>query len=208
MFEPSEQQLRLWGMNGMANDPRVTATSQIAQFVVRAKSGDREAFDLLAAAIVDRLYAIARLILRDADRAEDAVQEALVRCWRDLPSLREPDRFDPWARRVLMRSIHDEFRVAERHRTAITVLRLEPAVADASEDVAIREQLDRGFRRLTVDHRSILVLRLYLGLSLEETAATLGIPVGTAKSRLHYAIEAMRVALEADARPEMGVVSA
>ena len=98
MFEPSGQRLRLWGMNGMANDPSATTVSHTAQLVARAKGGDREAFDLLAAAIVDRLYAIARLILRDADRAEDAVQEALVHCWRDLPSLRDPDRFEAWAR--------------------------------------------------------------------------------------------------------------
>lgn len=195
-------------MSGIPNDRGEPATSPRIEYVVRAMRGDRDAFDLLAASVVDRLYAVARLILRDADRAEDAVQEALVRCWRDLPTLREPDRFDPWLRRVLMRTINDEFRVANRQRAAISVLRLEPSQADASEDVAVREQLDRGFRRLTVDHRSVLVLRLYLGLSLDETAATLGIPVGTAKSRLHYAIEAMRVALEAEARPVAGVISA
>lgn len=195
-------------MSGMAHEPSPVAATPIAQYVARARRGDRDAFDLLAATVVDRLYAIARLVLRDADRAEDAVQEALVRCWRDLPALREPDRFDPWVRKILMRAIHDEFRTAERQRGAVAVLRLEPAVADASEDIVVREQLDRGFRRLTVDHRSILVLRLYLGLSLEETAAALGIPVGTAKSRLHYAVEAMRVALEADARPALGVITA
>jgi len=176
--------------------------------VTRASRGDREAFDLLAASIVDRLYAVARLILRDADLAEDAAQETLVRCWRDLPTLRDPERFDAWVHRVLMRAIYDELRVAGRQRAAVSILRLEPAVPDASDDVVVREQLDRGFRRLTLDHRSVLVLRLYLGLSLEETAAALGIPVGTAKSRLHYAIDAMRVVLEADARPVEGVISA
>ena len=178
------------------------------RWVEQARAGDRQAFDLLAAAVVDRLYAVARLVLRDTDRAEDAVQEALVRCWRDLPALRDPAKFDAWLRRLLMRAITDEFRQRRRERAAITILRLEPATPDASGALAIREQLDRGFRRLSIDHRLVIVLRLHLGLSLEETAATLGIPVGTAKSRLHYATEAMRVALEADARPTAGEVSA
>ena len=176
--------------------------------VTRARNGDRDAFDLVAATVVDRLYAVARLILRDTDRAEDAVQETLVRCWRDLPALRDVTKFDAWIRRLLMRAVTDEFRSGRRHRGAITILRIEPSTADESAAIAVREQLDRGFRRLTVDHRAVIVLRLYLGLSLEETAATLGIPVGTAKSRLHYGTEAMRVALEADARPTAGEVSA
>jgi RNA polymerase sigma-70 factor (ECF subfamily) len=179
-----------------------------AAVVLRARAGDRDAFDRLAMRVIDRLYRIARLILRDTERAEDAVQEALVRCWRDLPSLREPDRFDAWLNRLLMRAINDEFRAHARARSAVTLLRLEPSTHDSSEGVAIREQLDRGFRRLSVEHRSVIVLRLYLGLSLEETAATLGIPAGTAKSRLHYATAAMRDALEADARPPMKEVSA
>ena len=173
-----------------------------------AQSGDREAFDLLAASHVDRLYAVARLVLRDSDRAEDAVQETLVRCWRDLPALRDVTRFDAWLRRLLMRAITDEFRRARSHRASIAVLRLEPSTGDASSDLVVREQLDTGFRRLSVEHRAIVVLRLYLGLSIEESAVTLGIPVGTAKSRLHYATEAMRLALEADARPSAREVSA
>ena len=177
-------------------------------WVRAAMTGDRDAFDLLAATVVDRLYAVARLVLRDTDRAEDAVQEALVRCWRDLPALRDPDRFDAWMHRLLMNSITEEFRRAGRERAAITLLRMEPSTSDASPALIARDQLDRGFGRLTVEHRAVIVLRLYLGLSLEETAATLGIPVGTAKSRLHYATEAMRVAIEADARPTEGEVSA
>ncbi len=178
------------------------------QWVEQARAGDRQAFDLLASAVVDRLYAVARLVLRDTDRAEDAVQETLVRCWRDLSALRDPSKFDAWLRRLLMRAITDEFRSNRRQRAAITILRLEPSTPDVSGALAAREQLDRGFRRLSIDHRLVIVLRLHLGLSLQETAATLGIPVGTAKSRLHYATEAMRVALEADARPTAGEVSA
>lgn len=183
-------------------------TAEQAERVRRAGAGDREAFDLLAAAVVDRLYGVARLVLRDADRAEDAVQEALVRCWRDLPALRDPAKFDGWLQRILMRAITDEFRRDRRQLAVITVLRLEPLSADLSDGVAVREQLDRGFARLTVDHRAVIVLRLYLGLSLEETAITLGIPAGTAKSRLHYGLDAMRLALEADARPGPREVSA
>ena len=181
--------------------------AQVAR-VEQARAGDRQEFDLLVAAVVDRLYSVARLVLRDTDRAEDAVQETLVRCWRDLPSLRDAARFDAWIHRLLMHAITDEFRRAGRQRAMVTLLRMEPAVADPSTDVATREQLTRGFERLTADHRSVIVLRLYLGLSLEETAAAIGIPVGTAKSRLHYAIEAMRVALEADERPKAREVSA
>lgn len=176
--------------------------------VAQARSGQREAFDVLAASVVDRLYAVARLVLRDADRAEDAVQETLVRCWRDLPSLRDVARFDAWLRRLLMRAITDEFRRARSHRAKIAVLKLEPSIGDASTQLVVREQLDAGFRRLSIEHRAVIVLRLYLGLSIEESALSLGIPVGTAKSRLHYATEAMRLALEADSRPPAQEVSA
>lgn len=178
------------------------------ELVLRARAGDRQAFDVLAGSVVDRLYSVARLILRDADLAEDAVQETLVRCWRDLPSLREPARFDAWLRRLLMRATVDEIRRQRRHTANISILRLEPATPDETGAVATREILERGFSRLSIDQRAIVVLRLYLGLSVIETAAALGIPAGTAKSRLHYAIEAMRLALEADARPTSKEVTA
>lgn len=178
------------------------------ELVVRARDGDRQAFDVLAGSVVDRLYAVARLILRDTDRAEDAVQETLVRCWRDLPSLRDPARFDAWLRRLLMNAVNDEFRTHRRHEANVRILRIEPSTPDESGTVAVREQLDRGFSHLSADHRSVVVLRLYLGLSIEETAAATGIPVGTAKSRLHYATEALRLALEADARPNVEEVGA
>ena len=178
------------------------------ELVERARSGDHDAFEVLAAGVVDHLYRLARLLLRDADRAEDAVQEALVRCWRDLPSLREADRFDAWLGRILMHAINDEFRRGSRFRATITVLAREPATADAAAATADRELLERGFARLSIEHRSVVVLRLHLGLSIEETATALEIPVGTAKSRLHYATEALRRALEADAAPRSREVSA
>ena len=210
-IEPIEGPERRWDMdrpNATSSDLIDTATPSMRDHLVRARQGDRAAFDLVVMSIVDRLFTIARLVLRDTDLAEDAVQEALVRCWRDLPTLRDLDRFDAWIRRLLMNAITDEFRRAGRQRAMVTLLRMDSSTGGAIEDVATREQLERGFQRLTIDHRVVLVLRLYLGLSLEETATTLGIPAGTAKSRLHYAIEAMRVALEADARPPNREVSA
>jgi RNA polymerase sigma-70 factor (ECF subfamily) len=168
--------------------------------VERARHGDREAFAVLAAGSVDRLYAIARVTLRDADRAEDAVQECLVRCWRDLPSLRDADRFEAWQRRLLMHAITDEFRRGRRFEAKVRVLHAEPIEGDASVALADRDELDRGFRRLSSEHRAILVLRYFQGLTLPEVADALGIAEGTAKSRLHYAMAALRAALDADSR--------
>ena len=171
-----------------------------AELVLRAREGDRDAFDVLLTAVVDHLYKIARLILRDVDRAEDAVQEALVRCWRDLPTLRDPDRFDAWLNRLLLNSVTDEARRERRYAASIAVLRLEATQPDGVEALADRDALARVFDRLSVNHRTIVVLHHYLGLTVDEAASTIGIPVGTAKSRLHYATESLRAALEADAR--------
>ncbi len=168
--------------------------------VERARHGDRDAFAVLAAGSVDRLYAIARVTLRDVDRAEDAVQECLVRCWRDLPSLRDADRFEAWQRRLLMHAITDEFRRGRRFEAKVRVLHAEPIEGDASVALADRDELDRGFRRLSPEHRAILVLRYFQGLTLPEVAEALGIAEGTAKSRLHYAMAALRAALDADSR--------
>jgi RNA polymerase sigma-70 factor (ECF subfamily) len=171
-----------------------------SELVRLARDGDRDAYDVLVTELIDHLYRIARLILRDTDRAEDAVQEALVRCWRDLPTLRDPDRFDPWLNRILSRAITDEARDRRRLGVTLTVLRFEPAMADASGALADRDELARVFDRLSLEHRTIVVLHHYLGLTVDEAATTIGIPVGTAKSRLHYATEALRAALEADSR--------
>ena len=168
--------------------------------VQRARRGDREAFAVLAGAAVDRLYAVARLIVRDADLAEDAVQESLVRAWRDLPSLRDVDRFDAWLYRLTVRSCADVGRQRRRWRTELTVVRSEPSELDRSAEVADRDELERALRRLNESQRSVLVLTYYLGFSPGDVADALDIPIGTAKSRLHYAIEGLRAALEADAR--------
>jgi RNA polymerase sigma-70 factor (ECF subfamily) len=171
-----------------------------SDLVERARRGDREAFGQLAAGEVDRLLAVARLILRDPTLAEDAVQEALVRCWRQLPRLRDIDRFDGWLYRILVNAAADESKRRRRYEAAVRVIRVEPSTGDETQSIADRELLERGFRRLTVDHRSVVVLHHYLGLPLTDIAVTLGIPVGTAKSRYHYAMSALRDALEAEGR--------
>jgi RNA polymerase sigma-70 factor (ECF subfamily) len=171
-----------------------------AELVDKARRGDREAFSVLAAGAVDRLYGIARLILRDTELAEDATQEALVRAWRDLPTLRDVERFDAWLYRLIVRASADIGRHCRRWRAEVTMLPKEPSAPDGASEFADRDQLERGMRRLTVPQQTILVLTFYLDLSPSETADALEIPVGTAKSRLHYAIEALRAALAADER--------
>jgi RNA polymerase sigma-70 factor (ECF subfamily) len=154
-----------------------------------AQRGDEAAFVDLVRARSNRLFAIAQRILRDVDRAEDALQDALVIAWRDLRGLRDPDRFDAWLTRLLVNVCIAQ---ATRERRRNANLRVLP--------VADRDQLDRGFRRLPPDQRAILVLHHFLGYAPSEIAETLGIPPGTARSRLFNAHRAMRAALEADAR--------
>jgi RNA polymerase sigma-70 factor (ECF subfamily) len=172
--------------------------------VDRARSGDREAFSILAGGAVDRLYGIARLILRDTELAEDATQEALIRAWRDLPTLRDVERFDAWLYRLIVRACADVGRHRRRWRAEITVLPTEPAEPDRASELADRDELERALRRLTDAQRTVLILHFYVGLSPSETAAVLDVPAGTAKSRLHYAIDALRAAIAADERSTVG----
>lgn len=168
--------------------------------VEAARGGDHEAFEVLATAAGDRLFAIATLILRDRQRAEDAVQEALVHAWRELPGLRDPDRFDAWLRRLLVNACADEGRHQRRWSAEVRMIRSEPTTGDDAQSLADRDQLERGFRRLKPEQRVVVVLHFYVGLPVPEIAESLGIPEGTIKSRLHYATAALRAALEADAR--------
>lgn len=172
------------------------------ELVRRAQRGDRDAFDVLMTSAIDRLLGLARVILRDLDAAEEAVQEALVRCWRDLPALRSPDRFEAWLHRVLLNVVMDESRRRGRQNARFTVLTWHPAQPDQTGAIADRDALDQAFGRLSPEHRIAIVTHFYLGLSTDESAAALGIPKGTAKSRLHYATTALRAALEADARAD------
>jgi len=166
-----------------------------------AQNGDRAAYVDLIVARQDRLFATAQRILRDIDRAEDALQDALVIAWRDLRGLRDPDRFDAWLQRLLI-NVCIAQAARERRRTAnLRVLPVDgPAGPDELLSIAERDLLERGFRRLPPEQRAILVMHHYLGYAPSEIAETLGIPAGTARSRLHHAHRAMRAALEADAR--------
>lgn len=169
--------------------------------VERARRGDHDAFAALAGATIRRLDAAARLILRDPDQAKDAVQETLVRAWRDLPTLRDAGLFDAWLHRLLVRSCIDEARRLRRHRVDVELLQHDgPAATDGGSRAHDRDELARGFARIDPEARAILVLRHYLDLPMAEVALALDIPLGTAKSRLHRALGAMRAALAADAR--------
>lgn len=170
--------------------------------VEAARNGDREAYVDLIRARTDRLFAVAQRILRDIDRAEDALQDALVIAWRDLRGLRDPDRFDAWLQRLLV-NVCIAQATRERRRTAnLRVLPVDDGLAAPDEllTIADRDLLERGFRRLPPDQRALLVLHHFMGYAPSEIAETLGIPPGTARSRLHNAHRAMRAALEADAR--------
>ena len=173
------------------------------ELVERAREGDHDAFAVLAAAAISRLDAAAWLMLRDTDLAMDAVQNALVRAWRDLPTLRDPDRFDPWFYRLLINACTDEIRRARRHRLDVDIgdLTTEPATADATSTIVDRDELERGFDRLDPEERAVIVLHHFLDLPLPEVAVTLGIPLGTVKSRLYRGLREMRAVLDADARP-------
>ena len=163
--------------------------------------GDEDAYTGLMAIAGDRLLAIAYRILRDLHRAEDAVQAALLGAWRDLPTLHDPDRFEAWLTRILVRACYLEANRDRRWTTNMRVLPVDvPATSDPTSVVADRDRLDRGFRRLPTDQRAIVVLHHYLGMSQPEIAQALEIPIGTVKSRLFYATRALRAAIEADDR--------
>lgn len=172
------------------------------ELVVRAQAGDRHAFERIVNASFDRSHAVALRLLRDSQQAEDAVQQAMVSVWRDLPRLRDPARYDAWSYKLLLRACYAEYRKAPRWMPAIeTGSATEPRAADQYRAVVDRDQLERGFRRLSMDHRAVVVLHHYLDLPVDEVGRILGIPTGTVKSRLHRALAEMRAALEADERP-------
>ena len=174
------------------------------ELVVRAQHGDQEAFASLALACGDRLHAIAHRILRDVDLAEDATQQALLAIWQNLPALRDPARFDAWSYRLTVNACYSEGRRRGVWKPNLVVLNEDMAAArDAMAQVHDRDQLERGFRRLSIDHRAVVVLHTYLGLSLDEIADVLGVRPGTVRSRLHYAVRAMRAAIDADERPAL-----
>jgi len=175
--------------------------------VERAQRGDRESFESLAQMSIAWLYNVAQLMLADSDLAQDAVQEALVVTWRDLRGLRDPDRFDGWLRRILVRCVYrvanGERRQAERER----LVGGDNTSPDAAGELADRDQIDRVFRRIKPEYRAVIVLHHYLGFSDQEAGEALGIPAGTVKSRLHRATASMRAELEADERQHAPVAT-
>jgi RNA polymerase sigma factor, sigma-70 family len=168
--------------------------------VQRAMRGDHDAYAALVGAASTRLYALACLILRDSDRAEDATQEAFVRAWREIPRLRDPNRFDAWLRRLVVNACYDEGRRVKRRAEVSLLNARERFVMDASAAMAETDRVERAFRQLPLDQRAVLVLQHYIQLSHSEIAETLGIAIGTVKSRVRYGVAAMRAALEADDR--------
>lgn len=172
------------------------------ELVVRARGGDRDAFSELVASSIGRLTALARMIVRDEYAAQDAVQEAFIQAWRSLPGLREPERFEAWLRQILVRSC---FQAARRtKRVGAVEIRLtpadEPAIPGVDRHVDIHDQLERALARIPAEQRAAIVLVYYLDLPVADAAQAMGIPHGTAKSRLNRATQALRAAIEADNR--------
>ena len=171
------------------------------ELVEQAQRGDAEAFDSLARMVGDRCLAIAVRILRDIDLAEDAVQAALITAWIDIRTLRDSSRFEPWLHRILTHACYAEARRRTRWYEGPRILPVAGAYGpDDYLTVDDRDLLERAFRRLTLQQRAVLVFHHYLGLSTSEVAARIGIPVGTAKSRIHHATRALRASIDADAR--------
>jgi RNA polymerase sigma-70 factor (ECF subfamily) len=173
----------------------------LTALVDAAKQGDEKAFATLLHQVGDTCLAIAYRIVRDADAADDAVQASFITAWRRLPGLRDPERFEPWLHRILVRCCYAEARRGRKWAADVRVLDLAGASSpDETLTVDDRDQLERGFRRLSPEHRAVLVFHGYLGLTLAEVADRLDIPIGTVKSRLHHATASLRSALEADGR--------
>jgi RNA polymerase sigma-70 factor (ECF subfamily) len=171
------------------------------ELVERAIRGDRDAFASLAASHIDRCYGLAYRILRDPHRAQDATQQAMLGAWRDLPTLRDPARFDAWLHRLVVNACYTEARGERRWMARVRVLTSDlPTSPDVAGSVVNRDELEGAFRKLTPEQRAVVVLHHHLGYPLTEIAASLGIPEGTARSRLHSAVRHLRMALRADDR--------
>jgi RNA polymerase sigma factor (sigma-70 family) len=169
--------------------------------VERAQRGDHDAFATLVGTTVGRSDALARLILRDPERAKDAIQDAYVRAWRDLPALRDPERFEAWLRRLVVHACLNEARRVRRRPLEVELLPIDqPSTTDSTASLADRDEIERGFRRLEPEQRAVIVLHYYLGYPLPEVAELMDVPLGTAKSRLHRAIRSLRGAVDADSR--------
>ena len=173
----------------------------LRDLVLRAGTGDHDAFASLATDAYSRLHRTAQLILRREDLASDAVQEALTSAWLHIRAVRDPDRFDAWLNRLVVRACYQEIRRTKRGPIHVPVDAIHgPGIDDSTRALADRDQLERGFRHLSVEHRAVLVAHHYLGLPDAEAATVLDVPMGTYKSRLNRAHLSLRAALEAEAR--------
>jgi RNA polymerase sigma-70 factor, ECF subfamily len=169
--------------------------------VERARSGDDAAFEELVDLTGDRCYGVAYRILRDVEWARDAVQQAFLLAWRDLPRLRDPERFDVWLHRLLVNACYEEARRNRRWSAHVRALPPEdPGGPDSTLSIAERDQLERAFRRLSPEHRAVFVLHHHVGMPVPSVAEIVGVPLGTVKSRLHYATRILQAAIAADDR--------
>ena len=180
------------------------------RLVERARNGDDVAFSALVDLDGDLAFAVAYRLLRDVERAQDAVQQAFILAWRELPRLRDAERFSPWLYRILVHACYEEMR---RHRRWISRIRVLPddelsgaSAPDSVVSIADRDLLDRAFQRLTPAHRAVFVLHHHSGFSVAEVAEIVGVPVGTVKSRLHHATRSLRAAIVADSQTERSEV--
>jgi RNA polymerase sigma-70 factor (ECF subfamily) len=176
--------------------------------IERAQRGDHDAFAELVEPALARLAATARLILRDRELAHDAVQEALIRAWRDVRVLRDPERFDAWLYRLTVNACLD---LTRRQRRRVVEVGLEvtplPGTPDPSGELARRELVDEALGSLDPGHRAVVALHYLVGLPMREVADVIGIPLGTVQSRLHYALARMRVRARAEAEQQPSVAS-
>ncbi len=187
-------------MTGTPPGTETDAATRVT-LVERARAGDHDAFSRVVTPILDRLYGLAGLLLGDRGRAEDAVQEALLRAWRDLPRLRETDRFDAWLRRLVVNAAHDEGRRPRRRRGETDLAtHQEPATSGDMGQLADRDELMHGFRQLSEEERTVVAMRYYLDLPSADAAASLGIGDVTYRSKLHRSLRKLQSVLEAGRR--------
>jgi RNA polymerase sigma-70 factor, ECF subfamily len=181
--------------------PRRTGGDMQRQLVERAQAGDHEAFSTLVRASFPRLYGVANLILRDPDRAQDAVQEALVQAWRHIGALRDVEAWDAWLHRLTVRACYRWARQVRRRNLVElhVVAQPEPEPSDDfSLSLAERDRIGQELGRLPIDQRAVMVLHFYLDLPLTEAAEILDVPVGTVKSRLNRGLSALRTSMSSE----------
>jgi RNA polymerase sigma-70 factor (ECF subfamily) len=165
--------------------------------VARARRRDTDAFEALVVGHHHRLFRVAHGILRDPHLAEDATQQAFLDMWREIRRLRDPAKFEAWSYRVLVRVCHREAKRRPDWAPDTELSSAEvPLAADQYWAIAHRDQLERGFQQLSLDHRTVIVLHHLLDMTLEAVAETLDIPLGTAHSRLSRAMKALRAAMQ------------